>query len=696
MTSTRTYPFLQGGGEMGEKTRNYDWSQTPLGRPDQWPQSLRTTVAMILTSRFPMFLWWGEDMIQFYNDAYRPSLGNEGKHPLALGQKAVDCWPEIWDIIYPLIYQVQTTGEATWSEDQLIPIFRNGRIEDVYWTFGYSPIFGDGDKIEGVLVVCQETTQKVQNVQKLQESESRFRALIDAAPIGIALFVGKEFLIEMPNQTFIDIVGKGPDITGKPLNEVMPELSSENQPCLKMLNEVYTTGKPLQTFGTQLDIIQNGVMTRGFYDFSYTPLLDGNGDVYAILDIAVDVTVEVLVRNRIADSEENLRNTILKAPVAMCIFRGPGHVVEIANDKMTELWGKTTAEVLNKSILDGLPEVREQGFKELLDGVFTTGETFTAYGVEVMLPRGKATEKVYVNFVYEAYRERTGIISGVIAVATDVTPQVIAQQKIEDVVAQRTKELAEANRALQQTNMELEQFAYIASHDMQEPLRKVITFTNLLESNLGSIDQRSRTYLTKIGASTNRMSQLIYDILNFSKLSKDGLVYLPVNLNTVVENILNDFELLIEQKHALINADELPTLEAVPLQMQQLFSNLISNALKFSKPGIPPVIHISARRLSKAEENEHPGLSPDIRYYNISIRDNGIGFRPEHADQIFHIFQRLHVKTEYPGTGIGLAVCKKIIQNHGGEIFGRSNTRTGTIFSIILPEKQGKQVAVLQ
>ena len=192
------------------------------------------------------------------------------------------------------------------------------------------------------------------------------------------------------------------------------------------------------------------------------------------------------------------------------------------------------------------------------------------------------------------------------------------------------------------------------------------------------------------------MSQLIYDILNFSKLSKDGLVYLPVNLNTVVENILNDFELLIEQKHALINADELPTLEAVPLQMQQLFSNLISNALKFSKPGIPPVIHISARRLSKAEENEHPGLSPDIRYYNISIRDNGIGFRPEHADQIFHIFQRLHVKTEYPGTGIGLAVCKKIIQNHGGEIFGRSNTRTGTIFSIILPEKQGKQVAVLQ
>ncbi|HET9277869.1 MAG TPA: PAS domain-containing protein, partial [Flavitalea sp.] len=571
LSSKRTYPFLQGGGEMGELTRNYDWAQTPLGSPSGWPQSLRTTVAMILSSRFPMFLWWGEDMIQFYNDAYRPSLGNEGKHPLALGQKAIDCWPEIWDIIYPLIYQVQTTGEATWSEDQLIPIYRNGRIEDVYWTFGYSPIFGDADNIEGVLVVCQETTQKVQNVQKLRESEARFHALIEAAPIGIGLFVGRDLIIEMHNQTFTDIVGKGQNIKGKPLAEVMPELITEDQPFLQILDEVYTTGNIYQTFGTQVNIVQNGVMNHGFYDFSYTPLFDGNGNVYAILDIAVDVTEQVLARKRIAHSEENLRNTILKAPVAMCIFRGADHVVEIANDKMIELWGRAITEVLNKPIFEGLPEVKEQGFKKLLDDVFNTGETFTAYGVEVLLPRGDVKQKIYINFVYEAYREPTGKISGVIAVATDVTSQVLAQQKIEDVVAQRTKELAEANKALKQTNMELEQFAYIASHDMQEPLRKVITFTNLLETRLEWIDERSRNYLKKIGNSTSRMSQLIYDVLNFSKLSKEGQIYLPVNLNAVVENILSDFELLIEQKHAVINVDELPTVEAVPLQMQQLF-----------------------------------------------------------------------------------------------------------------------------
>lgn len=156
----QTYGFLAGGGEMGERTRQHDWSRTVIGAPDHWSKSLRSTVATILSSRFPMFLWWGQDLIQFYNDAYRPSLGNEGKHPGALGQKGKDCWPEIWDIIYPLISQVLTTGQATWSEDQLVPIYRNGAIEDVYWTFGYSPVRDDDETIRGVLVICTELPKR--------------------------------------------------------------------------------------------------------------------------------------------------------------------------------------------------------------------------------------------------------------------------------------------------------------------------------------------------------------------------------------------------------------------------------------------------------------------------------------------------------------------------------------------------------
>ena len=163
-------PFLQGGGEMGHLTRNFDWSQTSLGEPGQWPQSLLTIVNTILNSKFPMFLWWGVDMIQFYNDAYRPSLGNQGKHPKALGQKGKDCWPEIWDIISPLIRQVQETGVATWREDQLIPIYRNGKIEDVYWTYSYSAVLDDRGWQTGVLVTCTETTEKVKNLKEIEES----------------------------------------------------------------------------------------------------------------------------------------------------------------------------------------------------------------------------------------------------------------------------------------------------------------------------------------------------------------------------------------------------------------------------------------------------------------------------------------------------------------------------------------------
>ncbi len=176
--------YLTGGGEMGELTRSFDWSKTSIGTPDTWPQSLLTAVGIILNSRFPMFLWWGPELIQFYNDAYRPSLGNNGKHPTALGQRGVECWPEIWPVIKPLIDQVITTGEPTWSENQLIPIYRNNKLEDVYWTFGYSKVIDETGKAGGVLVVCTETTAQVQSFNELQDAKKELEFAIESAELG--------------------------------------------------------------------------------------------------------------------------------------------------------------------------------------------------------------------------------------------------------------------------------------------------------------------------------------------------------------------------------------------------------------------------------------------------------------------------------------------------------------------------------
>ncbi len=177
-----------GTGEMADLTRAYDWSMTSVGPVVQWPEALITTVNTILGSRHPMFLWWGEEHIQFYNDAYRPSI-REDKHPSALGQRGKECWAEIWPIIGPQIEAVMTRGEASWHEDQLVPIYRNGKLEDVYWTYGYSPV-RSGRDICGVLVVCTETTETVMARQLLQRETERLADLFNQAPAFFAVLNG--------------------------------------------------------------------------------------------------------------------------------------------------------------------------------------------------------------------------------------------------------------------------------------------------------------------------------------------------------------------------------------------------------------------------------------------------------------------------------------------------------------------------
>ena len=372
----------------------------------------------------------------------------------------------------------------------------------------------------------------------------------------------------------------------------------------------------------------------------------------------------------------------------MCIFKGSHHVVELANERMIELWGKSAEQVLNKPMFEGLPEAKNQGFEALLDGVYKTGESFSAQGVAVTLPRNGKLENVYVNFAFEAYRENDGCISGIIAVAIDSTDQVIARQKIEEVVAERTKELENANNDLKKSNAELAQFAYIASHDLQEPLRKISTFSKMLEKSIeDKLDDHSRNYLNKINNSSARMTLLIRDVLTYSELVKENEVFVEVDMNEILATIKSDYELLIEQKNARIYSDKLPKIEAISLQMSQLVGNIIGNALKFSRKDVEPIIRITATNLSDEELN-NSALDKDREYCKLIFTDNGIGFKKEFAGKIFDIFQRLHGKSEYEGTGIGLALCKKITLNHNGDLNATGSSENGAVFNAILPVKQ--------
>lgn len=584
-----------------------------------------------------------------------------------------------------ILHDVYTTGETYSAYEVPVDLPRSGQIKTVYVNFVYEAFRAANGDIYGIMAVAVDVTEQVLGRKTIEASEQRVRSLVESAPFPIGVYIGREMRIALVNQSIIDTWGKGTDLVGKLYADVLPEL--DNQDIYRQLDQVYTTGISFHAKNQLVELIVDGRLKPFYFNYSFTPLFDSAGQVYGIMNTAADVTDLNISKQKVEESERNFRNLVMQAPVGICIVGGEPMMVEMVNDSFLEITGKKREHFNSAEHWEDVPDIASF-YEPALNEVFKTGDPYRRREQEIILVRGGVPETVYINFVYEPVKEADGRVKKVMILVFEVTQQVLARQKIEEVVQQRTRELAEANKALQQNNEELGQFAYIASHDLQEPLRKVSTFTDMLKRSLGPVDEKGEKYFERILASTKRMSQLIQDVLNFSQLSKNRDAYELVDLNEVIQNIVTDFELLIEQKKAVIQYKELPSLEAVPLQMQQLFGNLISNALKFSRPDLAPVINITARRLKEQEKAAHIGLLPKVNYYSIDVADNGIGFSQEYAERIFNIFQRLHTKSDYAGTGIGLALCKKITQNHQGEISALSGVNTGSVFNIILPEQQ--------
>ncbi len=242
--------------------------------------------------------------------------------------------------------------------------------------------------------------------------------------------------------------------------------------------------------------------------------------------------------------------------------------------------------------------------------------------------------------------------------------------------------IAELNRS----NRELEEFAYVASHDLQEPLRKISTFSQRLQIKFSNkLGEDGNLYLSRVVAACDNMRKLIDNLLEFSRISLNNLPPQQVNLSSIVEDAMEDLDLIIAETNTQINFGRLPSLEAISSQMLQLFANMLNNSIKFRKENTPLQIDIESRKLTLPEKELYR-LSINMTYFLITIKDNGIGFEQQYADKIFQLFQRLEGKSEYPGTGIGLSICKKIVANHRGLIFANATPGEGSTFSIILPK----------
>jgi len=563
--------FLAQGGEMGALIRAKDWSKSSLGSPEYWPQSLRTTLGIVLNSRHPMFLWWGPDLICFYNDAYRPSLGENGKHPSILGMRAEEAWSEIWTIIKPLIDQVISRGEATWSQDQLIPIFRNGKIEDVYWTFSYSPVKDESGEIAGVLVTCSETTENVLTRKKLEDSERKLEAEV---------------------------------------HERTKELLSLNESLRKSENRYHLMVEEVQD--------------------------------YAILYL----NREGIVENWNAGAEK------IKGYKAAEIIGKNFSSFYTAEDKASNLPQKLLALAVETG------RAKQEGWRVRKDG-------------------SRFWASVVITAVHNEKKEVIGF--------SKVTHDLTEKKKANDALRNNAKELEQKNEVLKKMNKELESFAYISSHDLQEPLRKIQTFaTRIAEKELEHLSENGRDYFERMQLAAARMQTLIEDLLAYSRTNTSERKYQHTNLNKIVEEVKAELKEELQQKHATIDAGELCHANIIPFQFRQLLHNLISNSLKFSKPEQAPRIKINSE-IGSGTRFGNSNLRPSATYCHISVSDNGIGFEEEYREKIFGLFQRLHGRTAFKGTGIGLAIVKKIVDNHNGVITANSQLNNGATFDIYIP-----------
>lgn len=681
--------FLKAGGEMGTLIRNFDWANHPLGTPDQWPISMLAVVGIMLNSRFPMYLMWGKEYYSLYNDAYRPSLGKEGKHPNILGQPVLEAFPEARGFLKESLRKVVEEGEATWREDEEIPIFRDGQMQTGFWTFSHSPVMDDQGNIGGVLVTCTETTHKVVTMRKLEESEMRFRTIIKEAPLAICVLKGPDFRVEMVNSTFSALVDRTEkELLDNPLLSVMPEAA---EMLLPILNNTLETRTPFNATEFLIPIHRHGNLEEVYFNFIFHPMHLIGEEEATLIGVGMEVTASVEAKNKLQVREKQFRLLATAIPHFVWTCNAGGQL-NYFNEVFFEYSGMSMVEIMGKGWIEILhPDDREENVLRWAKSI-ETGQDFH------FEHRFKKHDGTYCWQLSRAipHKNEAGEIQMWIGTSTDIQEQKLFTQELERLVKMRTGLLQKANEKLeksigelQKTNAQLHSFAYVSSHDLQEPLRKIRTFAGrIMEKEGDKLSQKGLEYFTRMQDAAIRMQKLIEDLLAYSRTSSTEHLFKMEAIGEVLEEVRLEFEESLTEKSATISITGAAfEAEMVGFQLVQLFNNLFSNAIKFSKPDTPLILTIQTAVVSGAELPESK-LNSDKQYGHVSFSDNGIGFDAEYEDRIFEVFQRLHGKNEYSGTGIGLAIVKKIIENHHGAVSATGESGVGARFDLYIPLKQ--------
>ncbi len=692
---------------MGALIRAYDWAVSPLGLPDKWPSSLRTSVSNMLNTGLPMLVLWGPDLICLYNDYVIPSLDPVTQHP-AIGKPSAQIWPQAWAVVGPLLESVLQGGEPVTFQDVPMLFYRHGNTEEVFWTFCYSPIMTEDGHIEGILATCLETTQGVRARQQLEQNQQKLLTSFHESPVGIAIISREKLTFRMANPFYGHLVGRTPDeIIGKSLLEALPELAGQGFD--QLLQEVVATGKPFIANEVAVDIVRNNQLETIYVDLTYQPQRETDNQISGVLVVAVDVSQQVKARQKIEKSEASLQAAIELAQLGTWYIDAITGITTYSERLQSWLGLEDAllrAEVSPRihpkdqvKIRLAIQKALEKGSAGLFDEVYTITNAITGQN-RIIRASGQT--------LFDA----AGNPLSLSGTAQDVTIQQQLQLALENEVQIRIEELAAINDALRVTNdrlattndeltestallvrsnENLQKFAYVASHDLQEPLRKIQQFGDLLQRQYADSTGEQLDYLLRMQAAASRMSLLIKDLLNFSRIATQRDESKILSLSDVLHSALAVLELVIVETNAQIEVDPLPQMKGDHTQLSQLFQNLLSNALKFSRvdlSGRPSIPQIAIRyKLVDATDlplSVKPGRF-STQYHYMAVADNGIGFDERYLDRIFQVFQRLHGKMAFTGTGIGLSIVEKVVINHGGAITASSQPGEGSTFHVYFP-----------
>ncbi|PBQ30331.1 hypothetical protein CNR22_00660 [Sphingobacteriaceae bacterium] len=633
-----------------------------------------------------------------------------GRDEAVIGQPLENALPEIvGQGFIELLNEVYDTGIPYHGKAISVKVLHNHNVKDFFIDFSYTAIRDTYNHSTGILVVATDVTPLVVAKKQAEDNAVFARSILFNSPVSKLVLVGAEMKVDSINEKMQELLGRDASQVGKTFTEMLPELT--NSVFMERMLHTFRTGESFTQPEEEITLIRHGQAYTGFYTYIYKALRYASGEIYGIMVTASDITEQVHARQKVEESKIALQGAVDLANLgtfSIDIKERARHY----DARMRSWFGFSEDEIITpeKSGLPCEPEELPRLQKAMMDAIAPGSEG--TYDVEYKIKNIKTGVRRILHTQGKTFKDANGIPYRISGSSRDVTKEREIELELTRQVQERTEELAatneelaasneelqamneemtatneemeEANISLNRSNEELSQYAYVASHDLQEPLRKIRVYAGMLDKQ-SNLPDESKSLVKKINKSSERMTLLIKDLLEFSRVLKQEISLTPVNLNGILKEVVTDFELIATEKNAEIHVGPLPVINALALQMNQLFYNLLNNALKFTDPSRTPVVTIKSTDLSEQETKLyiHKPLVGE-KYYKITVSDNGIGFDIQFAEQIFEVFKRLHSKDIYPGSGIGLALCRRIVMNHGGHLFAESEPGVGTIFNIVL------------